>query len=172
MHFGWHGWSAGSALTPEYDLGVEHRQQRLEVAVARGVEERFDHPALLVQALGPGLRRSADPPTRPARELAGGGYAPLHDRRDLLERHSEHVVQHEREPLGGCQRLEHHQKRQSDRIGEQRLMLGIARSLVDDDRLGEPAVGQLLAAGLTRAQHVQADPADDGGQPRAHVLHV
>jgi hypothetical protein len=30
----------------------------------------------------------------------------IDDRRDLAEGHSEHVVQHEREPLGRAQRLE------------------------------------------------------------------
>ncbi len=33
----------------------------------------------------------------------------------------EHVVQHEGEPLGGRQRLEHDQERQADRVGEHRL---------------------------------------------------
>ena len=34
-------------------------------------------------------------------------------------------MQHEREPLGGIQRLEHHEQRQADRVGQQRLVLGI-----------------------------------------------
>ncbi len=40
--------------------------------------------------------------------LAGiGGFA--QDLADLVERHREHVVQHEGEPLGGTERVEHHE---------------------------------------------------------------
>jgi len=42
---------------------------------------------------------------------------------DLVEGHGEHVVQHEREPLGGCQGVEDHE-RETDRVGQQRLLLG------------------------------------------------
>ena len=36
------------------------------------------------------------------------------------------VVQDEREPLGGTQRVQHHHQRGTDRIGQQRLVLGQA----------------------------------------------
>ena len=49
-------------------------------------------------------------------------------------------------------------------------MLGIADALIGDDRLGQPAVDELLAARLARAQHVEADAADDRGQPGADVV--
>ena len=41
------------------------------------------------------------PAARPAGELARRGRRAADDRRDLVERHREHVVQHERQPLGG-----------------------------------------------------------------------
>jgi hypothetical protein len=46
--------------------------------------------------------------------------------RHLGERHREHVVQDEGEPLGGRERVEHDQQRQADRVGEHRLVLRVA----------------------------------------------
>jgi hypothetical protein len=37
-----------------------------------------------------------------------------HDGSDLVEGDGEHVVQHEREPLGGSQHFEYHQQRGAD----------------------------------------------------------
>ncbi|HEV8044620.1 MAG TPA: hypothetical protein VGP38_05525, partial [Rubrobacter sp.] len=56
-------------------------------------------------------------------------------------------MQHEREPLGGGQRFEHHQQRQTGRVGQQRLLLGVDPVLAADDRLGH-ARAQGLAQGL------------------------
>jgi len=55
-------------------------------------------------------------------------------RRDLLEGHGEHVVQHEREPFGWAERVEHDLQRDPDRGCEQRLVFGIGpgRGVVDD----------------------------------------
>ena len=56
------------------------------------------------RAGGPGPRRAPAPPLHPAAGAAGelprGGRRAPDDGRDLVERHGEHVVQHEREPLG------------------------------------------------------------------------
>ena len=71
-------------------------------------------------------RRALHPPARAARELPRRGGRAAHDGCDLVERQVEHVVQHERHPLGGRQRLEHHQQREPDRVGQQRLVLGVA----------------------------------------------
>jgi len=46
----------------------------------------------------------------PIEERAGCTNGTLDHRGDLLERHGEHVVQHEGEPLGRRQRVEHHQQ--------------------------------------------------------------
>jgi hypothetical protein len=43
----------------------------------------------------------------------------------LVEGHREQVVQHEREPLGGSERLQHHEQRETDRVGQERLLLGV-----------------------------------------------
>jgi len=39
--------------------------------------------------------------------------------------HGEHVVQHEREPLGGSQRSEYREQRETDRVAQRGLMLGV-----------------------------------------------
>ena len=80
---------------------------------------------------------AADPAARPAGELARRLGRAVDDRRDLVERHGEHVVQHEREPLGRRQRLEHDEQREPDRVGQQRLVLGVGAVGAVDDRLGQ-----------------------------------
>ena len=58
----------------------------------------------------------------------------------------EHVVQHEGEPLGWCQCLEHDEQREPDRVGKQRLVLGIDAVGGVDDRVGKVRTQRLLAA--------------------------
>src|SRR5438034_8203547 len=55
------------------------------------------------------------PPAGAAGELARRGRRAADDRGDLVERHVEHVVQDEREPLGRAERVEDDQQRQADR---------------------------------------------------------
>ena len=70
-----------------------------------------------------------DAAARAAGELAGRRRGAVEDPRDLVEGHGEHVVQHEREPLGRAQRLEHDEQREADRVGQQRLVLGVGAVL-------------------------------------------
>jgi N-acetylmuramoyl-L-alanine amidase len=44
-------------------------------------------------------------------------------------------AENEREPLGRCQSLEHHEQREADRVGEQRFVLGVYAVLGADNRL-------------------------------------
>ena len=57
-----------------------------------------------------------------------------------------------------------------DRVGEQRLVLGVVRRRGGDDRIGHAHIERLLAPGVARAQHVEADAGDDGRQPAAKVV--
>jgi hypothetical protein len=96
--------------------------------------------------------------------LASGLVAAGERSRDLIEGHGEHVMQHECDPLGGSQRFEYHEKRETDRVGQYRLVLGIghfvsARDLVRGDR----AQG-FIAPRFAGAQHVKA-PRHDRRQP-------
>jgi hypothetical protein len=161
------------------DVRIEHRQQRLEVAPARGRQKRADQ-RLLVPLVGlRGHPPELDPTTRAARQLPGRHRRAPHDRRDVVERKIEHVVEDERHPLGRRQRLQHHQQGDADRVGEQQLALGPRRqlgvggtgvSIGARDQVGRVAVGGLLAPGLAGAQHVQADARHHGRQPAAEVI--
>jgi hypothetical protein len=104
------------AVGPEHDVRVEHREQCLEVTAARRGHEGLDDLPLAGEIRLGQRGRSLYPTASAARELpCRGGRAPDH-RSDLLERHGEQVVQHERDPLGRRQRLEHHEQCQADRV--------------------------------------------------------
>ena len=149
---------------------MEHRDQRLEVALAGRRQERLDQPALLGEVrIGVRVRRPQAPPG-PARELARRVGAAVDDRGDLIEGHPEGVVQDEGEPFRRPERFEHHQEGEADRIGDQRLVLGIGAVDRVDDRVRHPLVERLLAPRVAGAQHVQGDPRDHRGQPGAEVL--
>lgn len=92
----------------EDDLGVEHAQQRLEVAFVGRGEEGDD--VRLSGDVRVGLRSAAHLPARPASELPRGLGRAVHDWGDLGERYAEHVVQHERQALGGIELVEHHKR--------------------------------------------------------------
>ena len=129
----------------------------------------------------------AHPPPGPAGELAGGGRGALDHRRDLVERHGEHVVQHERQPLGRGERVQHDQQRQPDRVGEQRLLLGVAGRSAVTIGSGTWHVERLLAAVSrrdrsmfrhTRATTVVSQPprfstssASGAAEPQPGLLH-
>ena len=76
----------------------------------------------------------------------------------------------EREPFRWGERLEHHEQRQADRVGEQRLVLGVGAVSGVDDRVGHAHVERLLAPRSARAEHVQRHACDDRRQPAAEVL--
>ena len=65
-------------------------------------------------------------------------------------------MQHEREPLGRRQRVQDHQQRQPDRVGQQRLLLGVEHVGLADDRVGQVHPQRFFPPGGARAQHVQA----------------
>ena len=101
---------------------------------------------------------------------ARGGWSSPHDGRDLLKGHIEEVVQDESKPFGGIQCVEHDEQRETNRIGQQRLVFGIASISVAHDRLGRILSQRLLASGGARTQHIEADTRDHCGQPAAEIL--
>jgi hypothetical protein len=76
-------------------------------------------------------------------------------------------VEHKRETLGRCQRVEHDEQREADRVRQQRLILRRA-----DLWVRQVGAELLLAPGTAGAQDVEADAGDDGGEPGAEVLNV
>jgi hypothetical protein len=84
-------------------------------------------------------------------------------------------VKHERQALGGLQRLEHDEQRGADGVGGQRLRLRLSRGVVreGDHGVGQPpALERLLAAPLARVEHRQAHARDDRREPAADVVHL
>ena len=136
---------AAPRIGSENHIRVENRDQSLEVPVARRREERLDDLSLSIRVgVGHGVLRP-HAATGAARELTGRLGGAIDDRRDLVEGHGEDVVEHEREPLGGAQRLEHHQQRETDGVGQQCLVLGVGAVRAVDDRLRDVHVERLFA---------------------------
>ena len=57
-------------------------------------------------------------------------------------------MEHEREPLRRGQGVEHDEEGEADRVGQQRLLLGLERPLGADDGIGEVHVEGFLAPTL------------------------
>jgi hypothetical protein len=110
----------------DHHLGVEDGEQRREIAFAQRGQIGFDHLPLAREVWL--ARRAAHAATGTAGELASGSLALAEDGRDGVERHAEHLVQHERQALGWGERLEHDQQREPDGVGHDRLVLRIAVS--------------------------------------------
>ena len=111
---------------------------------ARGREECADHLALPGQAGGGAGAAALDPAAGPAGQLLGGVRGPAQDGPDLVEGHREHVVQHERHPLGRGQRVQHHEHGQAHRVGQDGLMLGVGSRPGVPGHPGRPRVQRFL----------------------------
>jgi hypothetical protein len=156
-------------VAAQHDVRSEHRQQCLQVAAARGPEERI-HDALLPRHVRRAaiFRRALHPPATTTGELAGSDGRAADNVGDLINGNAEDVVQHERHALGRCQALEHRQHGQPDRLRQQCLALRVGGV-----RNGCAVQRQrLLAPRLTRAQHIETNPPHDRGQPAAQVRHL
>jgi hypothetical protein len=81
-----------------------------------------------------------------AGELPRCGRRAVHDWRDLVKGHGEHVMQHEGQPLGRLQRFQHHQQRETNRVGQERFVLGVAAVRTARCPLRHMRVQRLLAA--------------------------
>src|SRR5690242_2385020 len=163
------GRAARAEIRAEDHAGVEDLDQGLEVPGPCRRQEGVDHPALQ-RDVAVRLRGGLHPAAGPAGELAGRVRAAVDHPGDLVERHREDVVQDEREALGRAEALQHDQQRESDRVGQHRLLLRPALAGLADQRLGQPAAYCVLAPGLAGPQHVEADPPDHGGQPCPQVI--
>jgi ABC-type multidrug transport system ATPase subunit len=89
-------WTAAAGVDPEHHVGVEHRDESLEVPVAGGRQEGVDQLALPCEVGILGGRGAADAAACAAGELARGPRRRVDNRSDLVEGHGKHVVQHER----------------------------------------------------------------------------
>jgi hypothetical protein len=147
---------------------VQEGQQGGQVAVLHRAQPRVEHRALLAPGRAHG-RRVPEPAAGTGGELARGVGGAVERDSDLLEREAEHVVQHEGEPLGGRQRLQHDQQRDADPVAERGQLGRVAevgdRLVLPGQHLPRPLPGPARALQL-----VEADPRDDGRQPGVEVL--
>jgi hypothetical protein len=82
-------------------IGIEHREQGVEVASPGGCHEGVHDPLLDREV---GVRRwpgRLDPPPGPAGQLASRSRRPVDHGRDLVERQRKDVMKDEGQPLGG-----------------------------------------------------------------------
>jgi hypothetical protein len=125
----------GQTLRAEDGVGVQNGYDSLEVAVPRGGEEGVDNGPLP----GEVYIRCGGPVTHPVTGTAGqlprrGGSA-LNQRGNLLERHGEEIVQHEREPLVRRQGTDHHLQRKPHGIRHQGLSFRVGGTSSVDHRI-------------------------------------
>lgn len=143
-------------VEPQHHVRVEHRDQAREVALARGRQERLGHRPLLREVGVGGRRGRLHAAAGSARQLAGRERRATNDGRDLVEGHREEVVEHEGQPLGRYQRVQHDQQRQGDPIGKERQLLGVAvLGPAHQPVRHKGAQGRLTARGAS-AEHIQA----------------
>ncbi len=67
-------------------------------------------------------------------------------------------MQHERQALLGRQRIQHHEQRQADRVGQHCTVFGVEFAFRIHDRIRQIGRQFLPTASPAVAQHVQADP--------------
>lgn len=108
VDFGTGRWR-GDAVGTKYDTGIENGKKRGEIAVAHSGEKSGNDFALARQFGGGNNRRALDAAAGATGELPRGHRRTPHDGCDLVERHVEHVVQHEGKPLGRCQSFKNHE---------------------------------------------------------------
>ncbi len=143
---------------------VEQGQEGGEIALVRGLcGNAFTSSRRCVKSAS-GCA-ALDAATRSARELAGGGAGAIHDRRNLVERQIEQVVQYEADALGRRERVEHDEQRKGDRIGQAPCRAPHRARRAGLDR----GPGERLSACLG-AKHVETQARDDGRQPCGDIV--
>jgi hypothetical protein len=146
--------------------GQEPRSSALKSPPARQ-QEGVDNFSLAGE-VGIGNRgRCLRSAARAACEPACRSRGTAHDGGDLVERRVEHVRQHERDPLGGSQRFEDHEQRETDRVGQQRLILRL-----DPSSGPEVSSGTWASRGSSRRdlrERSMSHPRDDRRGPSAEV---
>jgi hypothetical protein len=84
----------------------------------------------------------------------------------------EQVVEDEGEALGGPEGVDHDLEGEADRVGQQHLLLGVGPARGAHDRVWDVRIERLLRMRVPGAQHIEADPGDDRGQPGLQVVDV
>jgi hypothetical protein len=123
-----------------------------------------------------GVGIAAESAPRPAGELATRSGRAADDGGDVVEGELEHVMKYERRAFGRRQPLRHHLQRQAHGVGERRPF-GRIELLHAGGEVAKPwpvrrHVARMLASSPGRTQLVEAQPADNGRQPRPHIVEL
>jgi hypothetical protein len=109
-----------------------------------------------------------DAPSCSCRQLPGRARRAIDDRRDLVKRDAEHVVEHERQAFRGREGLQDDEQSQTDGIGDKNFVLRIA-ALAFHDRFRQPVAELAFPSVPAAPQHVEADTADDRREPGLQI---
>ena len=160
----------GAAVDAQHHVGVEHREQRLEVARPRGRQEGVDHLALARRsASGAGAAPRTRRRARLASCRAAAGSGPRSARSRRTAPRTCRAARTRAARRG--QRLEHDQQREPTESASSASCSGSMPS----SRLRSARAGRaerLLAPRRARAQHVQRHARHHRRQPAAQVLDV
>jgi len=157
--------SSTAAVGSQHDVRIQECKQCGEVAATRGGEEGVDDLSVGGEVCVAGLCGALDPAPCAAGRLPGRGRGAPDDRGDLVERHREHVVEHERDPFGRGKLFEHHEHGEADRVGQERFVLRVHPAVAVRDRLVHLRLQRFLTPRLAGAQHVQAHTCHDRRDP-------
>ena len=112
--------------------------------------------------------RALEPAASAACQLARRVGRAVEDLGHLVEGDREHVVEHERDPLGRTQEVEHDEQRGADRLREHHFARGVVLGRRVGVDVAEHRTGRLLGTGgLTKP--IEADAADHGGEEPTEV---
>jgi hypothetical protein len=100
--------------------------------------------------------------------LPGRSRRAIDDRRDLVKRDAEHVVEHERQAFRGRERLQDNEQSQPDGIGDEHLVFRIAAPAFHDG-FRQPIAELAFPPAPAAPQHVEADAADDRREPALQI---
>ena len=113
-----------------------------------------------------------DAAARAAGELAGGFGSAADDFGNFVEGGAEEIVKDERKALGGIEAVENDEQSEADGIGHDGFLFGIDffRDYGYRRRIGGRSGERFFAARIARAEHIETDACDDGGQPAAEIV--
>jgi hypothetical protein len=156
----------GRCVCTQDNVGIKDREEGGKVVALR-CSEKCANDFTLARPVG--FRRSRcalDTPTPSACELSRRHRRATDDRRNLIERDIEQVMQHECDPLRRREGFEHHQHRIAKRVREQLLALRI----VGPGHGFHRGIDRDFASRLACAKHVETDAGNDRREPAGEVV--
>jgi hypothetical protein len=134
---------------------IEQLEQCFEIAATRRIEKGVNHAPLAMSIdIRRGKFRARYSSAGTARQLPRGFRGASHNGGNLGVGEPEQVVQNEGKALCWSQGVQHNQEGKPDRVGEERLVLGLHLTLRADDRIRQMRLDRLLTSRPTGAQHV------------------